>query len=135
MAFLNLSSEASRYKLVGQMKGHTDSVHSVAMTKSGRILASGGELLSRRSDNEHSQHQGSDGVRLWEMGTHAQLPTPNLHHVRGQASCVLWVTRKEATEETLCFGTGLGYIVFWGQRPKRVSISPQAIYGALNHAL
>jgi WD40 repeat protein len=41
-----LSSNSTRYKLAGQLKGHTESVHSVAMTKGGRILASGGEILS-----------------------------------------------------------------------------------------
>jgi hypothetical protein len=44
MPFLKLSSKTTRYKLAGQMKGHTDSVHSIAITKGGKILASGGEL-------------------------------------------------------------------------------------------
>jgi hypothetical protein len=44
MFFKKLSSEVRRYKLAGQLKGHTDSVHSVAMTTGGNILASGGEL-------------------------------------------------------------------------------------------
>ena len=47
---------------------------------------------------------------------------PNQPHVqRGQVSCVLWVTHSQDTEELLCYGTGLGYIVFWRQKPKRVS--------------
>jgi hypothetical protein len=55
--------------------------------------------------------------------TLAQLPTPNQHRVqRGQVSCVLWVTCQNDTEETLCYGTGLGYIVFW-RRSKQVSVS------------
>ena len=45
MTFFSFSSETSRYKLAGQLKGHTDSVHCVALTKGGNILASGGELL------------------------------------------------------------------------------------------
>jgi hypothetical protein len=121
MLFFN-SSEAPRYKLAGQMKGHTDSVHSVAMTKGGNILASGGELCMSDRKHKHTdyRHQGSDGVRLWEVKAQTQLSTPNQHHVqRGQVSCVLWVTRLPDTE-TLCYGTGLGYIVFWGQT-KRVS--------------
>jgi hypothetical protein len=69
-----------------------------------------------------NQHKGTDGVRLWNIRTQAQLSTPNQPHVqRGQVSCVLWVTHSQDTEELLCYGTGLGYIVFWRQKPKRVS--------------
>jgi len=67
------------------------------------------------------QHVGSDGVRLWDVKTQSQLPIPNQHHLkRGQASYVLWLTRKFETDEMLCYGTGLGYVVFWGQKTKRV---------------
>jgi hypothetical protein len=48
MTLFNHSSGTTRYKLAGQMKGHTDAVHSLALTKGGRILASGGELSFRR---------------------------------------------------------------------------------------
>jgi hypothetical protein len=69
------------------------------------------------------QRKGSDGVRLWDVRMQAQLPAPTQHHVqRGQVSCVLWVTRDHDTDEILCYGTGLGYIVFWCQKAKRVSI-------------
>ena len=110
MSFLNLSG-ATRYKLAGQVKGHTDSVHSLAMARGGRFLASG----------------GSDGIRLWDVKTHAQFPTPNQHHVQhGQVSTALWLAHTNDTSEMLCYGTGLGYIVFWGQRQKRVSTSLQS---------
>ena len=120
--FFNSSSEAPRYKFAGQMKGHTDSVQALAMTKGGNILASGGELCmpSGHKRNHTDHRKGSDGVRLWDVKARTQLSTPNQHHVQhGQISCVLWVTRHPDTE-TLCYGTGLGYIVFWGQT-KRVS--------------
>jgi len=33
----------ARYKLVGELTGHTDSVQSLTISKNGRIMASGGE--------------------------------------------------------------------------------------------
>ncbi|KAG1796580.1 WD40-repeat-containing domain protein [Suillus variegatus] len=31
-------------------------------------------------------------------------------------TCVCWITRQEATRETLCYGTGLGFIGIWQQQ-------------------
>lgn len=36
-------SKTTRYKLVGELTGHTDSVQSLALSKNGRTMASGGE--------------------------------------------------------------------------------------------
>lgn len=41
--------------------------------------------------------------------------------MRGPTSCVAWVTRRNENYETLCYGTGLGYMVFWRQNPRDVS--------------
>lgn len=41
----------SRYKLSGRLIGHTESIHALAVSKDGRVLASGGEpkfLQTRR---------------------------------------------------------------------------------------
>ena len=48
MTLFKLSSGTTRYKFAGQMNGHTEAVHSLALTKGGRILASGGECSFRR---------------------------------------------------------------------------------------
>ncbi|KAF8580525.1 hypothetical protein K439DRAFT_1356777, partial [Ramaria rubella] len=55
---------------------------------------------------------GLDGVQLWDMTTLAQLgfPCPQ-YGVRGQVSCMMWVPQ-DLTRETLCYGTGLGFLVF-----------------------
>jgi hypothetical protein len=120
--FFNSSSEAPCYKLAGQMMSHTDSVHSVAMTKGGNILASSGELSMHSIPSKimcADYCEGSDGVCLWDIKAQTQLPTPNQHHVQhGQVSCVLWVTCHPDTK-TLRYGTGLGYcldILCFGDR-------------------
>jgi WD40 repeat protein len=95
----------SRYKFAGRMTGHTNAIHALAMSRKGRYLASG----------------GSDGVKLWDMKTYDQLMCPKQGHiVRGPISCMLWISRRNEASETLCYGTGLGYLVFWCQNPRDV---------------
>jgi WD40 repeat protein len=46
LIFFSMNLFAStRYKFVGELKGHTDSVQSLALTKDGQTLASGGKKL------------------------------------------------------------------------------------------
>jgi hypothetical protein len=60
--------------------------------------------------------EGHDGTRLWDMQSHVQLMRPKEGHVVcGPVSCLVWVTRCDDILETLCFGTALGYLVFWRQ--------------------
>jgi len=44
-------------------------------------------------------------------------------------SAAMWVTQKDDTSQTLCFGTGLGYLIFWHQGAKsnavRITIARQ----------
>jgi hypothetical protein len=50
------------------------------------------------------------------MQSRVQLVRPKEGHiVRGPVSCLVWVTRRDDILETLCFGTALGYLVFWRQ--------------------
>ena len=41
--------------------------------------------------------------------------------MRGPISCIMWVTHCNENYETLCYSTGLGYMVFWRQNPRDVS--------------
>src|SRR5215471_7097728 len=45
-----------------------------------------------------------------ELGTPTQTP-----QAYGATSCVRWLTNPYEQYETLCFGTALGYLVFWRQ--------------------
>ena len=116
------SSRAGRYKFAGRMIGHTDAIHALALTKNGKYLASGGKPFRDIEEQaDLTGAQGSDGVKIWNVKAHVQLACPKQGHiVRGQVSCVLWVTGHN-DYETLCYGTGLGYLVFWWQNPCDVS--------------
>lgn len=58
-------------------------------------------------------------MRVWDLKRRLQLPSPR--HIVGiqnpadPVTCVSWITRQEATRETLCYGTGLGFIGIWQQ--------------------
>ncbi|KAF8583149.1 WD40 repeat-like protein [Ramaria rubella] len=92
-------SNMSGYQLGGRLKGHTDAIHTLAIANSGKWLASG----------------GSDGVKLWDLTTHAQLRfTYPVHGLRGPISCMTWV-RRDIAREILCYGTGLSWLVSCGQ--------------------
>ena len=56
------------------------------------------------------------------MKTRVELGCPKQSHiVRGPVSCITWVTARKDSCETLCYGTGLGYLVFWHQNARDVS--------------
>ena len=56
------------------------------------------------------------------MKTRVELGCPNQSHVvRGPVSSMTWVTTRKDSCETLCYGTGLGYLVFWRQNSQDVS--------------
>ncbi|KAF8514003.1 hypothetical protein BU17DRAFT_68559 [Hysterangium stoloniferum] len=38
--------------------------------------------------------------------------------LRGPTSCIMWATRPDDLQESLCFGTMAGYMVFWQQGPR-----------------
>jgi hypothetical protein len=61
---------------------------------------------------------GSDGVKLWDLKTQAQLraPLPDYNCAqRGPVTCVLWITNRDGKQELLAFGTLAGYMVIWIQ--------------------
>lgn len=57
--------------------------------------------------------QGAEGLKLWNVKSSRELPAPQQAcEQRGQVSCASWITRQHEQRETLCYGTGLGYLVF-----------------------
>jgi WD40 repeat protein len=96
-----------RPRLITELHGHTGPVISMAVSSSGRLMASG----------------GTDGVRIWDLKTFQEITIPQQPlQERGQVSCVLWITRKNETFDTLCYGNALGYLVFLRHRPAEVSV-------------
>jgi hypothetical protein len=59
---------------------------------------------------------GNGGVRLWNTETLQELATPpQKRHIHGPVTCIKWVTCLYDHYETICYGTVLGYLVFWWQ--------------------
>ncbi|KAF9523950.1 WD40-repeat-containing domain protein [Crepidotus variabilis] len=101
MMFLN-SLFLRRTQLLIELHGHTGQVVSLAISPSGELLASG----------------GTDGVKVWNLSTGKEIPTPQQPlQERGQVSCVYWITRRNESFDTLCYGNALGYLVFLQHRP------------------
>ncbi|KAG2079479.1 WD40-repeat-containing domain protein [Suillus discolor] len=101
--FLLCTNDHKEYRLEGHLVGHKNAINCLSVSSKGTLLASG----------------GSDGMRVWDLKQRLQLPTPR--HVVGiqnpadPVTCACWITRQEVTCETLCYGTGLGFIGIWQQ--------------------
>ncbi|KAJ8581076.1 hypothetical protein M405DRAFT_847264 [Rhizopogon salebrosus TDB-379] len=67
--FFKKSAQPQRYKLLARLTTYSGSLHALAISNDGHILAGG-------------------------------------------VSCGVWAMTRKATVETLCYGTGLGYIIF-----------------------
>ena len=71
------------------------------------------ELLSPVS-NHADKDPGSDGVRLWDARAleECAYPAQNIAE-RGHPSCLVWADIHGETEQALCYGTILGYLIVW----------------------
>jgi WD40 repeat protein len=93
-------SKTGRYQFAGRLKGHLDAIHAMDFSHNGNYLASGGH----------------DGVRMWNVTILKELATPpQKQHVYGPVTCIKWLTTPYDRYETICYGTVLGYLVFWRQ--------------------
>lgn len=123
--FFNALSQ--RYKFIGRLNGHLDAINCLSITSNGALLASGGECreIFVHSMTHQRRFAGSDGTRVWDLVSRKELWGPLRPHLeRGQISCLAWVTGTGDPSETLCFGTSLGYLVFWRQSGEKVSREP-----------
>ncbi|KAG1810517.1 WD40-repeat-containing domain protein [Suillus variegatus] len=93
--FFKEPAHPQRYKLLARLNTHSGSVHALAISNDGHILAGG----------------GTEGIKLWDVKSRKEL-TCSPHESRGTISCAVWATTRQTAAETLCYGTGLGYIVF-----------------------
>jgi hypothetical protein len=63
---------------------------------------------------------GGDGVKVWDLQTYRQMVHLPHDSLRGVASCVKWLTRRDDLYETVCYGTGSGYLSIVRQVPNEV---------------
>ncbi|KAG1793681.1 WD40-repeat-containing domain protein [Suillus plorans] len=98
------TKNCKEYRLEGRLVGHKNTINCLAVSRNGSLLASG----------------GSDGTRIWDLKQQLQLPSPRqnvaLRNPANSMTCVCWITRQDATHETLCYGTRLGFIGIWQQQ-------------------
>ncbi|KAG2124288.1 hypothetical protein BD769DRAFT_1388834 [Suillus cothurnatus] len=96
------------YCLEGHLIGHKNAINCLTILNNGSLLASG----------------GSDGMRIWDLKQQLQLPSPRqnmgLQNPVDPVTCACWITRQEVVRETLCYGTGLGFIGIWQQQGKGI---------------
>ncbi|KAG1883637.1 hypothetical protein F4604DRAFT_1575525, partial [Suillus subluteus] len=55
---------------------------------------------------------GTEGVKPWDIKSWKELTCSTHHESQGTVSCAVWATTRLGMGETLCYGTGLGYIIF-----------------------
>ncbi|KAG2141208.1 uncharacterized protein EDB93DRAFT_1252667 [Suillus bovinus] len=84
------------YKPLARLTTYSGSIHALAISNDGCILAGG----------------GTKGMKLWDINSRKELACVSHHESRGTVSCAAWATTRQTTAETLCYGTGLGYITF-----------------------
>ena len=110
---MSTARQICNYKLGAVLEGHTQPIFSIAVSNNGKVVASGGEL-SQKVAARLTVPQGLDRVQLWDLGTMAELQTPEKgYFLRGSSTCMLWAKRRDDQRDVLVFGTSLGYLVFW----------------------
>ncbi|KAG2341495.1 hypothetical protein BDR05DRAFT_949587 [Suillus weaverae] len=102
--FFMPAKACKEYHLEGRLIGHKNTINCLTISSNGSLLASG----------------GSDGMRIWDLKQQLQLPSlrqnMGLQNPVNPVTCACWITRQEAVRETLCYGTGLGFIGIWQQQ-------------------
>ncbi|KAI6023380.1 hypothetical protein EDC04DRAFT_2606772 [Pisolithus marmoratus] len=93
---LSLLSPTQHYKKLLSFSIVTGSVHALAISIDGVILAAG------------STH----GIQLWNIQTRKETSITAHLESCGIVSSAIWIKTKYALGETLCYGTTLGYVVF-----------------------
>ncbi|KAG1797458.1 WD40-repeat-containing domain protein [Suillus plorans] len=100
MLFLSTNG-CKEYRLEGRLIGHKNAINCLAVSRNGNMLASGGKW----------------NIQNVILHTHlTPCQTPAIQNPADPVTCACWITRQEATRETLCYGTGLGFISIWQQQ-------------------
>ncbi|KAI6017282.1 WD40-repeat-containing domain protein [Pisolithus microcarpus] len=98
---LSLLSPTQRYRKVLSFSLTAGSVHALAISIDGAILAAG----------------GTHGIQLRNIETRKEISITTHLESRGIVSSAIWIKTKYALGETLCYGTALGYVVFVRSSP------------------
>jgi alpha-tubulin suppressor-like RCC1 family protein len=89
------------------------SIHALAISNDGQALACCGNLTRTMLSEVVNRRAGTEGIKLWDIKSQKELTCSTHHHEsHGTISCTVWITTRQGMAATLCYGTGLGYIVF-----------------------
>jgi WD40 repeat protein len=118
----SLWRQTGPYRLAACLKGHASGITSLAISPSGYLLGSGGKPDLYLLQTNLQTVTGGDGVRVWDLHTNRQLMPIN-HDVdsRGAVSYIKWLTRRDEPFDTMCYGTGLGFLVILRQVSQEAS--------------
>ena len=65
---------------------------------------------------------GTNGILIWNVDKNKQLTCHN-HESMGTVSCITWIKTNHGMAKTICYGTGLGYLVLLCPNPADVHLS------------
>jgi len=80
-------------------------------------------LFAMKISSETDQSPGDQGMKIWDLNHLEEIPAiARWHALCDPISVTMWITSRDDTRETLCFSTGLGYLVFWCQTRKAKTV-------------
>ncbi|KAG6369241.1 WD40-repeat-containing domain protein [Boletus reticuloceps] len=102
IGFLFAHTSPQQYTKIARIHASTASVYTLAISHDGELLASG----------------GADGMTIWRISSGKEISSSGTNQdTCGAVSCAIWMKTRFTTTETLCYGTGLGYLVFLRPNP------------------
>jgi hypothetical protein len=68
---------------------------------------------------------GYDGTLIWDLQKYKRVEVPIItaDMMRGQVSCLRWITGRFDARDTLCIGTSEGYLMIWQMKSETVRTS------------
>ncbi|KAG1775120.1 hypothetical protein EV702DRAFT_1047226 [Suillus placidus] len=115
MSFFALSLFAKakqHFRHQTRLSTYGGSIHALAISNDGQALACSGNLTRTLLCEAANRRAGTEGVKLWDIKSRKELTCSTHHHEsRGTISCTVWITTRQGMAATLCYGTGLGYIM------------------------
>ena len=71
-------------------------------------------MSAMKISSETDQSPGNQGIKIWDLNRlEGILAIARWHALCDPVSVTMWITPRDDAHKTLCFGTGLGYLVFW----------------------
>ncbi|KAG6375696.1 WD40-repeat-containing domain protein [Boletus reticuloceps] len=91
------------YAKTASFTAQVGAIYTLAISQDGQILASG----------------GSGGVKLWNLRTRKEIGYSGTNQdLYGTVSCAMWIKPSHRATNVLCYGTGLGYLIFIQQNAR-----------------